>query len=84
MFFDAIHLDVTFVFEVPQSCSKKKQELLINKPYIGKSDTDNLLKYVMDVAAGALYTNDNIVTSVSARKIYGLHAKTLFTVTNIV
>ncbi len=83
LFFEPIHMEVTFVFEVPKSSSKKKQELLINKPYIGKVDVDNLLKKLLDEATGALYINDNIVTSISARKIYGWHAKTLFTVTNI-
>lgn len=83
LFFDPIHFEVVFVFEVPKSCSDKKREMLINKPYVGKVDVDNLLKKILDVCTGALYTNDNIVTSVSARKIYGLHAKTLFTVTKI-
>jgi Holliday junction resolvase RusA-like endonuclease len=84
LFFDPIHFEVTFVFEIPKSYSPKKKAMVLNKPYIGKVDVDNLLKKILDVCTGALYTNDNIVTSVSARKIYGLHAKTLFTVTNIV
>ena len=83
LFSDPIHLDVTFIFQVPLSYTKKKQETLLNKPHQGRPDLDNLLKYVMDICTGALYTDDRIVTSISAEKIYGLHPKTIFTVTKL-
>ncbi len=83
LFNEPIHLDVTFVFQVPQSSSAKKKESLINKPYVGKCDIDNLLKMLMDICTGALYTDDRIVTSISAEKIYGEYPKTIFTVTKL-
>lgn len=83
LFQEPIHLDVTFIFQVPQSYSPKKQESLLNKPYQGRPDLDNLLKMLMDICTGALYTDDKIVTSISAEKIYGLHPKTIFTVTKL-
>lgn len=78
MFFDPIHLDVTFIFQIPESYSKKKKELLLNKPYDGRCDLDNLLKYLMDVCTRALYNDDKLITSISAEKIYGVDAKTIF------
>ncbi len=83
LFVDPIHIDITFVFQIPKSSSLKKQESLISKPYVGKCDVDNLIKKLLDSCTGALYTNDNIVTSISAEKIYGLHPKTIFTVTKL-
>lgn len=78
MFFDPMHLEITFTFKIPLSSSGAKRCLLLNTPYIGRCDIDNLLKYIMDVCTGALYTNDNIITSISAHKIYGDHPKTIF------
>jgi Holliday junction resolvase RusA-like endonuclease len=83
LFFDPIHLDITFTFHIPQNISKTKKELLVNKPYVGNVDVDNLLKYIMDVCTGALYNNDNVITSVSVQKIYGVHSKTLFSFTRL-
>lgn len=83
MFFDPIHMDITFIFEPPKSYSPKKREAMFNKPYVGKKDVDNCIKMLMDTCTGALYTNDNIVTSISAEKIYGQHAKTIFSVTRL-
>lgn len=80
LFIEPIRMDITFIFQVPQSYSFKKQQQLINKPYIGKCDVDNLVKMLLDVCTGALYTNDNIVTTISAEKIYGLQSKTVFTI----
>lgn len=78
LFFQPIHLEVTFYFAIPKSYSKKKHLELLNKPYVGVCDVDNLLKYLMDVCTGALYNNDNVITSISAQKIYSTHAKTIF------
>lgn len=83
LFQEPIHIDLTFIFEIPQSYSHKKKELLLNKPYVGTIDVDNCVKYALDCGIGALYTDDKIVTSISAEKIYGLHPKTIFTVTKL-
>ncbi len=79
MFQEPIHLDITFIFEIPKSYSNKKQALILNKPHQVRPDLDNLLKYVMDVCTGALYTDDKLITSISAAKIYGVYPKTIFT-----
>ena len=80
---EPIHLEITFIFQVPQSYSPKKQDSLLNKPYVGKCDVDNLVKKLLDTCTGALYTDDRLVTSISAEKIYGEHSKTIFTVTKL-
>lgn len=83
LFMDAIHIDITFVFEIPHSYSKKKKEMLLDKPYTKTPDVDNCAKWLLDVCHGVLYTNDKIITSVSARKIYGPIAKTIFLITQL-
>ncbi len=83
MFSEPVCLDIVFTFKIPESSSMTKRAQLHNTPYIGACDTDNLLKYIMDVCTGALYTNDNIVTNISAKKVYGNEAKTAFTLSKL-
>lgn len=83
LFRDPLHLDITFIFEIPKSYSIKRKSLIINKPHQVRPDIDNLLKYIMDVCTGALYTDDKLITSISAEKIYGLYPKTIFTFTTL-
>jgi Holliday junction resolvase RusA-like endonuclease len=83
LFQEPIHLDVIFIFQVPQSATLKKRESMVNKPHQGRPDLDNLVKYVMDICTGALYTDDKLITSISAEKRYGEHPKTIFTVTKL-
>lgn len=82
-FMESIQLDATFIFETPKSWSKKQKDFWLNKPCNNRIDLDNLLKYLADVCIGVCYTDDRIITSISAEKIYGIQAKTLFTFTKI-
>lgn len=83
LFMEAISLEVTFFFEPPKSATKKIRERLINKPYDKKIDLDNLLKYIADVCIGVLYTDDKIITSINAQKLYGPISKTVFSITSL-
>jgi Holliday junction resolvase RusA-like endonuclease len=73
-----VHLEIIFIFEVPKSYSKKKRELTLGKPHCFKPDIDNLIKKILDEMTSACYNDDAIVYSISARKIYGIQAKTTF------
>lgn len=73
-----VHLQITFIFEVPKSYSKKKREFTLGKPHCFKPDLDNLIKKSLDEMIGACYTDDSIIASISARKIYGIQGKTVF------
>ncbi|CAB4121226.1 Crossover junction endodeoxyribonuclease, RusA-like [uncultured Caudovirales phage] len=73
-----IQMNVEFVFEMPKSWStKRKQEPLADIHAI-KPDIDNLLKFLLDVSNGILYTDDCLVANVSAHKKYGPVAMTTF------
>ena len=82
-FIENVQLDATFIFEIPKSWTKKQKDFWLNKPCNNRIDLDNLLKYVADVCMGVCYTDDRIITSISAEKIYGVQAKTLFTLSTI-
>jgi Holliday junction resolvase RusA-like endonuclease len=51
---------------------------MIGKPHSFTPDIDNLLKKTLDELSKACYNDDAIVASVSAKKIYGEVAKTIF------
>ncbi len=73
-----VHLDIIFTFQIPQSYSSHKKALCLHKPYVGKSDLDNLLKFVLDVSNKVIYNDDSVVASVSAKKVYGTESMTVF------
>jgi Holliday junction resolvase RusA-like endonuclease len=84
------HLDVIFYIRAPK-VSLVKLQSLIGKPYPFKSDLDNLIKMVCDVAQmgdekedpGLLLQDDCIVTSITAKKVYDIIPRTVFTITEI-
>lgn len=55
-----IPLKVSFIFSfrIPVSWSRKKASLHEDKPYISRPDTDNLLKFYLDVLNGWVYEDD--------------------------
>jgi Holliday junction resolvase RusA-like endonuclease len=57
---------VEFYIPMPKSWSKKKKDLLNNKPHEKRPDIDNLVKGVMD----ALFKEDSHVHTVYAKKIW--------------
>lgn len=67
-----IHLDVTFIFGRPKSHFTKKG-LRPNAPtFFNKApDTDKLIRAIGDAGTGILWTDDKLIISIAARKIYG-------------
>lgn len=83
LFMDPILLDVTFIFQIPAYWTRDRKNKALNKPCDNRIDLDNCIKYLADVCHGIIYTDDRIITSIQADKIYGTHAKTLFTFTKL-
>jgi Holliday junction resolvase RusA-like endonuclease len=63
-----IHLSLEFGFEMPQSYSKKKKEMLRGKGHTLKPDIDNLSKNVLDRGNGILWSDDKNITYIMAMK----------------
>ncbi|MGN7243268.1 RusA family crossover junction endodeoxyribonuclease [Bacillus paralicheniformis] len=68
----ALHVDLTFVMPIPKSWSKKKQRESIGTLHTKKPDIDNLVKGAFDALNKVAWKDDNQVSQVTARKLYGL------------
>ena len=79
IYMDPIHLDVIFIFPIPESYSTAKKQMLKNSPRGITSDIDNLVKFTLDAVQGLCFSNDNLVASINAKKVYGNgQGKTIF------
>jgi Holliday junction resolvase RusA-like endonuclease len=70
----AIRMTLDFTLPIPPSWTKRKQAEASGqfiRP-IGKPDTDNLAKAVMDGCNEVLYFDDAQIVALSVRKRYGL------------
>ncbi len=61
-------MSISFFFKIGKSKSVANN---LGNPCVNQMDIDNLSKGVMDALQGVLYKNDNIITSLSASKLYG-------------
>lgn len=78
LFDKPLHIDI--LFYMPKSSNKSKASHL----YCATApDIDNLIKHVLDSAQGVILTNDYLVSSVYAKKIYDKYARTEFIVTEL-
>lgn len=70
----ALHAEITAVFDIPKSATKKKKELMATGQIYckNKKDCDNLAKTVLDALNGLAYHDDNQVVELYAKKMYGL------------
>jgi len=69
----ALHANITGVFAVPASESRKKKEQMLQGKirHTKKIDCDNLAKIVLDALNGLAYDDDKQVCELEVRKIYG-------------
>lgn len=72
-----IHIDIIFVFKIPESYSALKQRAMKNSFHCIRPDIDNLVKTYLDIMTGACYNDDKIIASISAKKIYGREDRTV-------
>jgi len=76
-------LNVTFLMQIPASCSKKKKMQLLGSPHIKRPDVSNMLKFLEDVCQGVLIEDDSTITEIIATKEYSDHARTEFSFTKL-
>lgn len=78
-FLGLIEANITAVFPVPKSYSKKKTEELLNgrNNYDKKPDCDNLAKIILDSLNGLAYKDDSQVTALHINKEYGTQPKVI-------
>ncbi len=71
-FEEAIKVELTFYRDIQKSVSKKEYQRRLNNAVLPtvKPDTDNYIKSTLDALTGVLWTDDNIITDIIARKRY--------------
>lgn len=74
-----IEANITAIFEVPKSYSKKKTKELLDghNNYDNKPDLDNIAKIILDSLNGLAYKDDSQVTILHVNKEYGEQAKVI-------
>ena len=79
VFHSSLALSICIIFEmpIPQSWSKKKRELHIDKPHISKPDIDNLEVIVFNTLSGIVYHDDRQISHTKCVKRYSLDPKTV-------
>ena len=78
-FFDG-PIAISIHFYMPRTNKLKNQTDYFHAK---KPDLDNLIKMVLDCATGILYEDDSTVAQITARKIYDLNARTVFTISQL-
>ena len=64
---EAAHVDITFVYPRPKYLKGEELQVKTTKP-----DIDNLVKTILDALTGAaVWSDDNLVVSLSCSKFYG-------------
>lgn len=71
-------IDIQLTFYMPQPKSMKK---LI--PHSNAPDLDNLCKFILDAMKGVLITDDKIISTISAKKVYDHFPRYEFTITEL-
>ena len=78
----ACPVDMEMIFFMPMPKTNRK---LGGVPCIGRSDLDNLCKFLLDTAVDAeVLQDDNIVCSMSAKKLYDKEPRIEFILTEII
>ena len=83
LFSGPLHVDLKFIFTPAQRAKPAQKAKIYNTYHIFKPDTDNLIKFALDVASSVLFHDDCIVASISATKSYGKEAITYITITQL-
>lgn len=78
IYIDPVHLDVIFTFPISKYHSEAKKRKLKASPTGILMDIDNAIKFLLDSVQGLCISNDNIVASINAKKVYGNTASTIF------
>lgn len=74
-----IEADITGIFPIPKSTSKKQKALMINNniKHTKKPDCDNVTKSVLDALNSYAYDDDSQICDLRVRKRYGEEPKVI-------
>lgn len=78
-----LEIDITGIFPVPASTSKKKTRELIGTAHDKKPDADNMAKIVLDPLNKLAYQDDGQVSKLNVSKIYGVEPRVDVTIRQI-
>lgn len=81
LFSKPIHMDVVFYMPIPVN-TKAKVKPTLNWHQI-KPDLDNLCKFLWDSMNGVIISDDKILVSLSAKKMYSNKPRYEFTITEV-
>lgn len=78
-FLGLIEANITCIFDIPKSYSKKKTKELLetHNNYNHKPDLDNIAKIILDSLNGIAYKDDSQVTILHINKEYGNQSKVI-------
>lgn len=84
------HLDATFYMKMPKGMIKQTLKNT-GKPHTYKPDLDNLIKMVGDICTihpyddeeRVLLNDDCLIASITAKKVYDINPRTIFTITEL-
>lgn len=65
-----VHVEITSVFPIPKSWTKKRKADAEGQPHVQRPDLDNLVKCVLDGLNGVAFADDSQVHSVTSRKVW--------------
>lgn len=72
-----LKLTATYYFRIPNSHHKKRDDM-IGSPMSFTADLDNLVKFTCDLCKDVIISDDRIIWSIAAKKIWWDEGKTEF------
>ncbi len=78
---EALIVELSFGMKIPESFSKKKRAKLAGCPHTSRPDTDNLIKFSLDVLNNIVYSDDSCIYDIRATKHYSETPQTLIKIT---
>lgn len=81
LFARPINIDITFFMKQPEGWSQTKKDSF--NVHGSPPDTDNLIKFVLDALTDICYSNDCIVFSINAKKLYDRNPRTEFIISEL-
>ena len=76
-------LTVTFFLPFPCNSTRAKKDKIKGTYQCRRPDLDNLIKYVLDTSNLVLFSDDQLVCKINAKKIYDSEPRTEFTLTEL-
>lgn len=75
LFDKPMDMDITFFMALPKSIKDRT----VSSHHFVKPDLDNLLKFILDSFKDVIITDDKLICSLTAKKVYSKEPRTVFT-----